>query len=141
MVRFSPDKYLSQSFHIWYLQVFLPQSNEGEWWSSSTPKQPSSLFPPSILRSSSSEKEEKEEKQPSLLPPSILRSSPHSSTEDPRLDLSSNAKEKEEEVEKVEREEKVEQESNLKAEKLDTEVRLSHFRLDSFNTYAANNKS
>jgi len=102
----------------------IPQSwsNEGEWWSSSTPKQPSSLFPPSILRSSSSEKEEKEERQPSLLPPSILRSSPHSSTEDPRLDLSSNAKEKEEEVEKVEREEKVEQESNLKAEKLDTEV-------------------
>ena len=49
--------------------------------------------------------------------------------------------EREEKVERVEREEKAKQESNLKAEKLDTEVRLSHFRLDSFNTYAANNKS
>ena len=102
------------------------QSNEGEWWSASTSKQPASLLPPSILRSSSSEKEEKEEKekQSSLLPPSILRLSPHSSTDDPKPEFSSNAKEKEEV--------KVEKEASLKAEKLDTEVCLSHFTFNSF---------
>ena len=108
-------------------RLFL-QSNQGEWWSSTTAKQPSSLFPPSILRSSSSEKEEKEEeKQSSLLPPSILRSSssPHSSTDDPKLDINSNAKEKGER-EKEEVEEQVEEEDKEnKAERLETEVWLS----------------
>ena len=55
-----------------------PQSNEGEWWSSSNGKPQSSLAPP---------------------PPSILRSSslPHSSNEETKVEVNYNYKTKEEE--------------------------------------------